>query len=108
MNLKRFWILWGAPALLLASCASWSLDYIAPPVAKEDTALWRGRRVYLIDCTRCHSAEPVSDYTRAEWRDIMPEMIKDSRLTDEEARAVTAYVMRFARAEGGGGAVVKN
>jgi mono/diheme cytochrome c family protein len=56
--------------------------------------LERGRDIYVTACAKCHSPEPVRDYSRQEWvGKILPEMIKVTKLGPEDARAVEAYVL---------------
>jgi mono/diheme cytochrome c family protein len=85
-----------ASALLIgASCESLSNDYLAPCVPVEDAQLYQGRRLYLTKCVRCHAPEPVLKYSRAQWDEILPEMIADTRLSAADAEAVTRYVRHF-------------
>ena len=86
-----------AALLIGASCASLSIDNIAPPVSADDAQLYRGRRIYLTKCARCHAPEPVAKYSRSDWDRIMPEMVADTRLAPADADAVTRYVRQFAR-----------
>ncbi len=86
-----------AVSLVLASCAG--IETVAPPAAKlaargRDTAqLEAGRVVYLENCTRCHTPEPVRKYTAAQWPGIIAEMADQTKLTPEQHRAVLAYVL---------------
>ncbi len=89
-------------ALLLASCMS--LEEMAPPVGPvltkmaayrgaERSVLEKGRELYLTDCARCHSVEPIARYTLEEWRKILPRMADESNLDALQGRAVEAYVL---------------
>ena len=91
-----------AALALHAGCMT--LEQMAPPVGVElqrvaarhqvdVPALEVGRRVYLSDCARCHSVEPISRYSRSRWREILPRMGKESKLSAEEQAALNAYVM---------------
>ena len=80
-------------AALLASCVT--LESTAPLVPAEETVLSHGRRLYLTTCARCHAPEPVSGYSASEWSKILPKMIKASKLSPDDAAAVTSYVRRF-------------
>ncbi|MFA7238417.1 MAG: cytochrome c [Phycisphaeraceae bacterium] len=51
-----------------------------------------GRRIYLTQCTRCHAALRIADHSPEQWRKILPDMIRRSRLTDRQADDVTAYI----------------
>ncbi len=83
-------------ALAVSGCVT--LDQLAPPVEALSSPaghsqLSRGRTLYVTTCAKCHSVEPVSRYTAAEWRDIMPDMADESKLTPADEAAVTAYIM---------------
>ncbi|MFT4549070.1 MAG: mono/diheme cytochrome c family protein [Verrucomicrobiales bacterium] len=55
--------------------------------------LAEGKRLYLTRCTSCHAPEPVADYSRSEWREIIPEMAIESKLSAAQERAVLQYVL---------------
>ena len=57
-----------------------------------DPVVAEGRRLYLGRCTACHSPERVLDYSPTEWRELMPEMARESKLDAAQERAVMAYV----------------
>lgn len=93
---------WPAPlfglVLLVAGCKT--LEQIAPPAddrlatasGQPVSTLERGRAIYLNQCTDCHVAEVINDYSKAEWDRILPEMNEESNLTPAQARDVTAYI----------------
>jgi mono/diheme cytochrome c family protein len=83
-------------------CAT--IDELAPPVSalalREGEAmgvtaenLERGRTIYITNCARCHSPEPVAAYSEAQWRETLPRMSHESMLTAQEASDVRNYVM---------------
>ena len=91
-----------AALALHAGCMT--LEQMAPPVGVElqrvaarhqvdVPALELGRRVYLFDCARCHSVEPIGRYSKSRWREILPRMGRESKLDAEEQAALNAYVM---------------
>ncbi len=94
-HLKRLAV--AAATLALASCAG--IETAAPPVATlaargRDTAqLEAGRVVYLENCTRCHTPEPVRKYSAARWPGIIAEMADQTKLTPAQHRAVLSYVL---------------
>lgn len=51
-----------------------------------------GRRIYLTHCTRCHASVNIADHSPDQWRKILPDMIRRSRLTDRQSDEVTAYI----------------
>ncbi len=96
----------GALAVLVAALAlvtgCQTIEEIAPQAAwlggvagggASPAVLESGRHLYLTRCTKCHTAEPVRDYSAQEWRELMPEMAQDAKMTAEEEAAVLAYVL---------------
>lgn len=88
-------------ALVVFGCVT--IDEMAPPITPSMQTiaeregysvrqLEHGRQLYLTDCVKCHSPEPVTRYTLAEWHEIMPRMARDSNFSPEQEAAVTAYV----------------
>lgn len=86
--------------LTLTSCQT--IEQMAPPVGPEFSrtgtnvvslaALKRGREVYLSDCTRCHSVEPINRYSKDRWRTILERMGPQSKLDESRTDALEAYV----------------
>ncbi|MCI0631254.1 MAG: cytochrome c [Phycisphaerales bacterium] len=96
-------------ALMIGACAT--IEELAPPV--DDTMLRaagvdqtaaaqieRGRALYVTDCVRCHSPEPVMRYSAQQWRQIIPRMATEAALREEDRAAVEAYVMVVLSARG--------
>jgi len=90
---------WTAAVLTLAIAGCNGLSHIAPPIDQtmltsghSARALELGRDIYLVQCSRCHVAEPVYDYTANEWTAILPDMCDEAKLNNEETQAVTAYI----------------
>ncbi|MFM7180978.1 MAG: hypothetical protein ACKO2G_05885 [Verrucomicrobiales bacterium] len=90
--------------VLLALGGCESLNQIAPPVASiapgtaATTQLERGRELYITACAKCHSPEPVLDYTESEWLGkILPEMCRLTKLDSADSDAVRAYVLAVHR-----------
>lgn len=53
-----------------------------------------GRAIYTGQCTACHSAETVTNYTADEWTNrIIPSMARKAGLSSDEKQAVTDYVL---------------
>ena len=51
-----------------------------------------GRELYVTRCTKCHNALRVTRYTKGEWDGILPEMTIESKFSEEQKQAVTAYI----------------
>lgn len=89
---------WGGAAavaaVLAAGCVS--VETVAPPVSVlrggGGAEVAEGRRLYLTTCTKCHAAEPVRDYSEAEWATILPDMAEESHFSPAQTAAVAAYV----------------
>lgn len=96
-------------ALTVGACAT--LEELAPRVddamlsaagASQVSAasVQRGRDLYVTDCARCHSPEPVTRYSAQQWRTILPRMSKEAALSETDRAAVEAYVMAVLSARG--------
>ncbi len=88
-----------ALALVIGGCAS--LPSVAPPVTAalvsasggaSVATLEEGRRIFAGACTACHSADPVSTYTLAEWHDIVADMAPRTKLDETRRAALLAYI----------------
>lgn len=55
-----------------------------------------GRRLYYGRCASCHAPEPIADYTRAEWREMVAHMRERAKLTPPEEAALIAFLMQNA------------
>ncbi len=78
------------------------MEQIAPVVAGgrggNPAQLALGRELYLGKCTKCHKPEPLGNYSLADLRDdILPRMIKKTKLTTPEADALMAYCLAACR-----------
>lgn len=94
-----------ASLALLAGCAN--LASVAPPVTPtmvgvsggaSEATLLAGRRIFTVQCTACHSADPVVKYPFAEWRQIVGKMSERSKLSVEEESALLAYLQAAPKA----------
>ncbi|NVK63690.1 MAG: hypothetical protein HWE22_03845 [Flavobacteriales bacterium] len=64
---------------------------------KADIA--EGKVVFLENCIDCHYGRSrdnvaglIDSYSKAEWAEILPRMIKQAELNDEKTRQVTSYI----------------
>lgn len=83
--------------VFLVSCAS--LETNAPPVSTMSTPtsayahLNSGIEIYIGKCAKCHAVEPIRSYSMADWnQDILPSMVKKTKLNSAEEASLTAYV----------------
>ncbi len=92
----------GVLSLSLTGCLT--VGQMAPPVDPDFTRLATGtgvsratldvgREVYISDCARCHTIEPISRYTADRWNDIISRMGARSKLDETRAEALRAYVL---------------
>jgi cytochrome c5 len=65
------------------------------PVESERVA--EGRKVYNEHCGKCHKLKDVPSFTQAQWKTIVPDMAKKSKLTLEQEAAVMNYVLEYAK-----------
>ncbi len=99
------WVAGGSALALLAFVVGCrSLEELAPPVevtvlqatdqqALDIEAMQRGRQIYITNCAKCHVVEAVGDYTMDQWRQLLPEMAKESKLDEQRAADVRVYVL---------------
>jgi mono/diheme cytochrome c family protein len=99
----------GTFAALMAFIGCQTLDQLAPPVGElalreasssnvPAESLERGRTIYISQCARCHTPEPVTRYSEAQWRETLPRMSMEAMLTAQETADVRDYVMVTLRA----------
>lgn len=94
INMKKriYFILLGT---FIVSCSPKTTEVATEPVSEKEmptSDIAEGKVVLLKNCAKCHEMKPIHDYTSGQWTKILPEMIKKSRLNEEEARQITAYV----------------
>ncbi len=61
--------------------------------------LEQGRSIYLTQCARCHSPEPVTRYSLQQWNTILPRMCDKAELNQSERAMLAAYVEIVLEAE---------
>ena len=93
----------GCVAIAFSIGGCLTIEQMAPPVGPEFSTmgmngvtravLERGREVYLSDCTRCHSVEPIDRYSVDRWRAIIERMGPESKLDESRAAALEAYIL---------------
>ena len=106
----RLIVLTGATTLLvgaLVSCGSTQtvapeIDGLLLRMAESEghsaASMRLGRKLYMSDCAKCHTPEPIGQYGLAEWPGILDDMIEQTPTIDaREAAALRAYVMTSRR-----------
>ena len=66
-------------------------------VTKDLVLLEQGRKIYVHTCTKCHNALRITRYTEQEWDGILPDMIRKSKLSNDQAMSVDAYIKAVLR-----------
>lgn len=70
------------------------------PVKKDpatNDALVAGRRLYTINCGRCHELHAVEKFNAQRWNEILQKMIPKAKLNPQQGEQVKAYVMANAK-----------
>lgn len=93
----------GGACIILIATSCITLEEMAPSVgprfsiggrsAASLAVLEQGREVYITDCTRCHSVEPINRYTSDHWRKILERMGPQSKLDESRSSALQAYIL---------------
>jgi nitrate/TMAO reductase-like tetraheme cytochrome c subunit len=52
-----------------------------------------GRNLYVNHCGSCHNLHLPEQYTRAHWEKEMPEMQRKAKISDEETRLITKFLL---------------
>jgi hypothetical protein len=100
---RRRRCLGGAAVVTFALTGCLTIEEMAPPVgapfalvgmsSDARANLERGREVYISDCARCHSIEPVDRYSVTHWCDIIERMSPQAGLDDAGKAALRAYLI---------------
>lgn len=92
-----------ATALLIAGCAG--SGSIPAPTAKNVeyagrngqvttlAALKVGRSLYIGRCSSCHSLKAPAALTPADWPEMVQRMADNAKLTEDQERAITQYLV---------------
>ncbi|MAX23990.1 MAG: hypothetical protein CMJ19_05745 [Phycisphaeraceae bacterium] len=95
--------------LLVSACTDNLITRFPPPdvallqqAQQADPAITmadldHGRKLYLTNCTACHSAEPIGRYSLSDWQVILPDMSAESKFNAKQGRDVSAYVLSYRR-----------
>ncbi len=78
---------------IAASCApKIKNDISEEPIITMSPEVNAGQSIYNNQCTKCHKAKPVKNFSEEEWGTILPEMSKLAELNSEDFSNVKAYV----------------
>jgi hypothetical protein len=96
-------VLSGGVCVVVSLAGCLTIEQMAPPVGPAFvqvgatrgvpmSVLEKGREVYLSDCTRCHSVEPINRYSEDRWVAIIDRMGEVTKLDESRTDALRAYV----------------
>jgi len=95
----------GLLLLALAFAVGCSSALYLPTSADADRAgvsterLMVGRTLYISKCGSCHNLHLPEQYTQKQWLKVMPAMQKKARITDEESKQITDFLLARSKAE---------
>lgn len=98
-----------AAATFLVACSPKTTEIVKVTQTEEETAtstdgdmpkadIGEGKVVFLTKCLSCHygngptSAEEIDNYSKERIETILPKMIKNAELSEDESRQVSAYL----------------
>ena len=55
-------------------------------------AITEGKVIYEAKCHRCHKLKTVTDYSEAQWANILPDMANKSKLDESQTALVDQYI----------------
>jgi hypothetical protein len=56
-------------------------------------SLMIGRTIYTKHCGSCHNLHLPEQYTQAHWEKVMPGMQRKAKISDEEAKLISSFVL---------------
>lgn len=63
----------------------------APMPAMDETAS-AGKIIFNNDCTKCHAAKVIDNYSKQQWTGILTKMTQMAKLDETQKNQVTQYV----------------
>lgn len=82
-----------SPALYMPSMADAKHTGISPD------SLLLGRTLYVNHCSSCHNLHLPEQYTRAHWEKEMQEMQRKAKISDEETKLITKFLLARSKPE---------
>ena len=55
------------------------------------------RNSFISRCSGCHSLPALYLHTKKEWEDLLPEMLAESKASEDEKILITKYVLSFSK-----------
>jgi cytochrome c5 len=106
--MKKIFILTAlsAVSILLAQCSPKTAKTTGKPLTKThdekladikknftEADLAEGKTIHDSKCNRCHQLKTITNFSMAEWDNILQRMIPKARLNEQQAALVRAYIM---------------
>ena len=82
-----------SPALYIPSAADASRTGISTD------SLMIGRKLYVNHCGSCHNLHLPEQYTRVYWEKVLPVMKQKTKITDDEARLISNFILARSKPE---------
>jgi hypothetical protein len=82
-----------SPALYIPSLADANHSGISTD------SLLLGRTLYVNHCGSCHNLHLPEQYTQAHWEKEMPEMQRKAKISDEETKLITNFLLARSKPE---------
>ena len=102
MNSKNTkWIALSGLALLYACSPALYIPSVADAGRTGITidSLLMGRKLYTNHCGSCHNLHLPEQYTRTHWEEEIHYMKRKAKITDDEARLITKFVVAHSKPE---------
>ncbi|HPR84846.1 MAG TPA: hypothetical protein PLG33_02270 [Prolixibacteraceae bacterium] len=62
-------------------------------------SLIQGRNLYVSKCGSCHNLHLPEQYTQEKWKEEMPEMQRKAKISGEEAKLITSFLLARCKPE---------
>jgi len=62
-------------------------------------SLMIGRTLYINHCGSCHNLHLPEQYTRAHWEKEIPDMQRKAKISDNETKLITSFVLARSKPE---------
>ena len=55
------------------------------------------RDAFITRCSGCHNLPSPKTHTKYEWKALLPEMLNDSKATENEKELITKFIISFSK-----------
>jgi len=83
-----------AAITLLAACGTKSVAETVEeaPLEFPNETIAAGYALYSSDCSKCHRAKTVENFSREQWDEILPKMARKAKISDEQELQINEYI----------------